>query len=80
MGLSCLRHPRIPTNLRCLPLVLGLPINSPDRQRHRLGQARYLRTSTDRHHYTNRHLALGHRNSLTLRPSGLLPSSAGPNS
>ena len=80
MGLPRLRHPRLPTNLRRLPLVLGLQVNSSDRQRRSLGQARHLRTSSDCHHHSHRRFALGRRDSLVLRSSRVLPSSAGPDS
>lgn len=64
MGLPGLRHPRISTNLRRLPLVLGLPINKPDRQRHSVGKPRHLRPSVDRDRYTHRYPTLGHRHRL----------------
>ena len=80
MGLPSLRHPRLSTNLRRLPLVLGLQVNSPDRQRRGLGQARHLRISSDCHHHSHRRLTLDRRNSLILRSSRVLPSSAGPDS
>lgn len=78
MGLPCLRHPRIPTDLRCLSLVLGLQAYSPDCQWHSLSQSGYLWTSIDRDHYAHCCLALGHWDSLTLRSPRLLPSSARP--
>ena len=80
MGLPSLRHPRLPTNLRRLPLVLGFKVNSPNRQRRSLGQARHLRTTSDCRYHSNRRLTLDRRNSLILRSSRVLPSSAGPDS
>ena len=80
MGLSSLRHPRIPADLRRLPLVLGLPVNRPDRQRHSLSQPRHLRPSTDRDRYTRRYLTLGHWRSFIAWSPRLLPSSARPDS
>ena len=75
MGLPRLRDPGIPTNLRRLPLVLGLPIDEPDRQRHSLSQPRHLRPSSDRNRYTHRYLTLGHRRSLISWSPRLLSSS-----
>ena len=80
MGLPSLRHPRLPTTLCRLTLVLGLQTYGADRQRRSLGQACHLRTSSDRHHHSYRRLTLDRRNSLILRSSGVLPSSAGPDS
>lgn len=77
MGLPSLRHPRIPTDLRRLPLVLGLPVNKSDRQWHSLGQPRHLRPSADRDRYTHRCLTLDHRHSLIPWSPRLLSSSAG---
>ena len=78
MGLPRLRHPRIPTDLRCLSLVLGLPAHSPDCQRHSHRQSSHIWASIDRDYYAHCCLTLGHWNSLTLRSPRLLPSSARP--
>lgn len=78
MGLPSLRHPRFPTNLRSFPLVLGFPIDEPDRQRHSVGQPRHLRSFTDRNRYAHRHLTLGHRHHVIPRSPRLLSPSARP--
>ena len=78
MVLSSLCHSRIPTDLRGLPLVLGLPINSPDHQRHSLCQTSYLRASVDCDNHADRRLSLGHWHCFTHGPSRLLSSSTRP--
>lgn len=80
MGLPSLRHPGIPTNLRCLPLVLGFPIDKPDRQWHSVSQPCHLWSSTDSNRYAHRYLTLGHRHRFIPWSPGLLSSSARPDS
>lgn len=78
MGLPSLRHPRIPTNLRGFPLVLGFPIDEPDRQRHRVSQPRHLRSFTERNRYAHRHFTLGNRHRFIPWSPRLLSPSARP--